>query len=68
MSTVQLSKKSVDDANRQSLINWKVDEICTLLELYYQDQSTEHLVSAEYELRNLIDGLLNRHDFNDPPF
>ena len=68
MSTVQLSKKKVEEVDRQALINWKVDEICTMLELYYQDKSTEHLVSAEYELRNLIDGLLNRHDFNDPPF
>lgn len=68
MSTAQLSRKSHKEADRRNLINWKIDEICTLLEMYYQDESTEHLVSAEYELRNLIDGLLNRHDFTDPPF
>jgi hypothetical protein len=36
--------------------------------MYLDDQSIEHLTSAEYELKNLLDGMINQKDPNDPPF
>lgn len=64
-----LSNRISDKQQRQFDINWKVDEIATFLDMYLGDPKTEYLISAEYELKNLLDGMIherNRHD--NPPF
>jgi hypothetical protein len=59
---------SEEEVQRQYLYSWKVAQVIKLLDMYLDDQSIEHLTSAEYELKNLLDGMINQKDPNDPPF
>jgi hypothetical protein len=66
MSIVLSSKKNPPAL--QYDINWKVDEIANFLDLYLGDPKLEYLISAEYMLKNLVDGLVHGRRQKDPPF
>ena len=63
MSIALLSK-------RHQQINWKVEEIILFLETFMGDPKLEYLTSAEFELKNLIDGIVHhgKPRKDDPPF